>query len=1244
LKILFFKNVFFRDNVYLLLTSLLLLSVAVFTTQKNTKESLEKSYNKTLQQQVNKAQINFNKFAADKTIFKDSSGEVNAYEPYINDKSQYYFAYLEKDSLALKFWSTQLILPDTATIDGKSATAIQLQNGYYFMQQKRSDSFLLVSLMPIKWNYPITNDYLKNEFTIKPELGKNLEISLDTSIAKVKTEDGQPLFSAVIKSTFDKYDNNKLTAWLRILAIIPLLIFIHFLSLYVLDNFGFIKAFIVLVGSIFIVRYSTYLFVDIIGFNLFELFSPTVYGSSYVLKSLGDLFINVLLILWEILFLKNNINKFEGFKNLSKKANIWILMALGALALLAYTYTFVFVIRSLVRDSQISFDVSDFFSLNIYSIIGFLILSCLALGYYYFSRSILFYLRKVYPNYKIPFTLFCTIGGLAYLTFNVGAITNMLELFVLIWLLAYIQLLRTDVMGVLEAKPLVSKMVFWLFLFSVSISIILIYENQEKELNKSLNYAEVISSKTDPLNDFVLNSILTDFREDNLSSKFANLTTANFANSFKDSVIDNNLSSFTDNYNTKILIYDSQEKPLFNEDAVTYNVLNSIYQTQAKPTTVAGMFFYDTGFDSYNYVAKRVVKTTTDSLQGYVFLVINPKKFATQDLYPELFGRGITNSIDNSSKYAYATYKNKQLVNSVNEYPFATKLDSLAFSGNNYIIEKRNNYSLLWYNAGSNKIILITKKSNIWLEAITLFSYLFCAFILLNSIFSFANILLLSKFKIENIKNAFQLSLRSQVQNTIIFFSIISFAIIALVTILFFISTAEKNNKETLSKVTEIVKKDFNKNLNRSLINQSSFFNTITPSDSLLQDAVIKAAEVHAVEINLYDVLGNLKASSLALPYSKGILSKKINPNAYFHLSEAKEIHYFQNESIGDLKFVSNYAPLVDSANKEMGYLNIPYFTSANKLKDEISNFLITVIIINAFILLLSGIVALLITNRITNSFALISEKMKQINVSKTNEVIVWDRRDEIGDLVNEYNKMVAKLDDSIATLAKTERENAWQEMAKQVAHEIKNPLTPMKLSMQFLQKSIEEGAPNIKQLSNKVSGTLVEQIDHLSNIADEFSRFANIENAKPEIFNVGNLLHSINQLYQADEKVQFHDVIIPNEVLVYADKTHVNRILNNLILNGIQSVSEAFTPTISMVQSVIDKEVIIEIIDNGAGISDDVVDKIFSPNFTTKSSGTGLGLAMCKRMIEQAGGTITFTTGNLGTIFKVTLPIYKAA
>jgi nitrogen fixation/metabolism regulation signal transduction histidine kinase len=322
-------------------------------------------------------------------------------------------------------------------------------------------------------------------------------------------------------------------------------------------------------------------------------------------------------------------------------------------------------------------------------------------------------------------------------------------------------------------------------------------------------------------------------------------------------------------------------------------------------------------------------------------------------------------------------------------------------------------------------------------------------------------------------------------------------------------------------------------------------------------------------------------------------------------------------------------------------YLNIPYFLSQVDVNQEISNFLVTIINLNAFIFLIAGVIALFITNRITRSFSIIGDKMKAIRLGSTNEEINWSRNDEIGELVKQYNIMVQQLEQSAEALAKSEREGAWREMARQVAHEIKNPLTPMKLSIQYLQKAINKNQPNVKELTSNVANTLVEQIDHLSKIAADFARFANIGNRHVELFDLHLVLENLKDLHSLNPKITLKWDRLPGEVIVRADKTHMNRLFTNLLTNSIDACEDVEDCVIKISEERSEGKILIRIEDNGQGIREEMRSKIFTPNFTTKSSGTGLGLAMSKSIIEQSGGKIWFETREgAGTTFFVEVPV----
>jgi signal transduction histidine kinase len=524
-----------------------------------------------------------------------------------------------------------------------------------------------------------------------------------------------------------------------------------------------------------------------------------------------------------------------------------------------------------------------------------------------------------------------------------------------------------------------------------------------------------------------------------------------------------------------------------------------------------------------------------------------------------------------------------------------------------------------------------------------LFAYLFCSFLLIAIFFNLAHHFLTERKIKANLKSLLQLNIRNQVHGTIILVSVFSFTVIAVTTILFFISRYHSNNREKLSRTIHVMENELRSSIDTMPLNKYLSFNFDSITNNKLEVTINKISNIHAEYINLYDLYGNLKVSSLPLPYNKGILSEQMDPIAFYHLNKLKDVQFFQEQKIGSLEYLSNYVPVRDETGREYAYLNIPYFESQNKLQDEISNFLVTIINLNAFIFLVGGIIALFITNSITKSFSLISDQMKKINLETNNEEIVWNRKDEIGDLVQEYNKMVKKLDISAEMLARSEREGAWREMARQVAHEIKNPLTPMKLNLQYLQMAIDKNSPDVKNISLYVAQILLEQIEHLSQIASDFSQFAKIGNTRKQIFNINEMLENSITLYSTNNEIHIDADLYQNEILIEADKTQINRLFTNLLQNAVQSVPDYRKVKLDIKSESHDQKVLISIKDNGNGIRADMINKIFAPNFTTKTSGTGLGLAMCKGIVETLNGRIWFDTKEgEWTCFFVELPVFS--
>ncbi|MBO6516649.1 MAG: HAMP domain-containing histidine kinase, partial [Bacteroidia bacterium] len=394
------------------------------------------------------------------------------------------------------------------------------------------------------------------------------------------------------------------------------------------------------------------------------------------------------------------------------------------------------------------------------------------------------------------------------------------------------------------------------------------------------------------------------------------------------------------------------------------------------------------------------------------------------------------------------------------------------------------------------------------------------------------------------------------------------------------------------------------------------------------------------IDANLYDSTGHLLASSIEDIYNQGLSAPLMNPKAIEVLKLQKTSQLVNAEKIRDLTFTSAYLPLVNDKRDVIAYLNLPYYSRQNELSNEISSYTVNFVNLYLFLILFAIGLAYVVSQRISKPLQIIREQMSKTGL-RTNELIEWKQNDEIGRLVKQYNKMVIQLGDSAQKLSESEREGAWKEMARQVAHEIKNPLTPMKLNIQHLQRAWSDKNERLEDTFKRVTGVLIEQIDSLSKLATEFSSFAKMPVNNFENCNLSNSLLSTITLFEKSENVDFqYDDTLP-EIMVYADREQLGRVFNNVIKNAIQAIPEDRKGSVKIRVESDSETVRVEIQDNGRGIREEDRPNIFVPNFSTKNSGMGLGLAITRKMLEAANGKIWFeSVEGVGTTFYLQWPI----
>ena len=1249
--ILFLKNFLFR-NIYLIATGICLFVISIvinaYLSGDSTVGILRNSIESFLQERENDIQkLIKNELKLRRLSDKNYSlNELND----LMDK-QYGILIYERNhpfSEHLTFWSDQSsVLPDSILFKPDGNYFATLSNGQFEIIKHSFSQMLpypltVIALIPVRWQYFISPENLPPTFVGFPSAEKRVRITTTPTSFPVRDHEGKALFYLAKTESYHAAKYSLLLLLVVFAGVLLLLVVIHNLAHAIAEQYRKLAGIAFLVLTLLTLRIITYYFPGIFHFRQYELFDPTIYSSNFILRSLGDLLINALLFCWIVLFIQLELGEYRlpVYRRLSQRA----LVILGTMTVLVFT-TFLFadIVQSLVADARISFNVTNFFSLSIYSFIGFIVLAALALSYFIFTQILLRMIKDYLPGNVLIISITVATIGLAVLTFQSKTRLVELDIYVLIWVLCYLWLMIRSLISGLHFRLNISVLMFWLFIFSGSISVIIIFENKKIELEQRKSFADRLAEQIDPSSEKLVSMSLIYFENDFLlKSQFDRFRNPVENRYLKDSLINSNFSFYLSKYDTKIFTYDSAEKPLYNQVSVSFDTLNTIFKLQGKPTTIPNLMYYEKAYDKFSYIYKKVIQDGSGRIAGYLFVQAEPRSYKSEGLAPQLTQQRKEYLPEYSPVYSYAIYSNNELVNYYNNYPFPTQLEDTLIPRKDFVQRRNNGYDELWHTISEDKVIVIAKKDNLLIEAITLFSYLFSAFLILVAMAWLSSVLIQTRLHWRQLKKYLQLNIRSQIQTTIIFVSLFLFLIIGVSTIFFLINRYNRNNQDRLSASLKVISGE----IGTRLLAFQAATRVANPVKQMPRDDLDKivnnVAEIHNSDINLYDVKGSLIVSSNPFIYNKGMLSEQMNPLAFYYMNHLNSIEFFNQERMGGISFQSIYCPIRLGKGFSYAYINIPSFNTEDELNDEISRFLVTIINLNVFIFLIAGTIAVFLTSRITTSFSLISEKMRQVNLSKTNELIEWKKDDEIGGLIREYNKMVAKLVESATALAKSEREGAWREMARQVAHEIKNPLTPMKLSIQYLQKANNSEAPNVKELTANVAKTLVEQIDHLSKIASDFSQFAHIGNPVNEVLDLHEMLSTLTSLYETMENVLFNWIPVHEKIMVFADKTQLNRLFTNLLQNALEACHNQQTCMISLSEELMEDSILIRISDNGEGIPDQMRSKIFIPNFTTKSSGTGLGLAMSKTIVEQARGRIWFeTVEDEGTTFFVELPLY---
>ena len=395
-------------------------------------------------------------------------------------------------------------------------------------------------------------------------------------------------------------------------------------------------------------------------------------------------------------------------------------------------------------------------------------------------------------------------------------------------------------------------------------------------------------------------------------------------------------------------------------------------------------------------------------------------------------------------------------------------------------------------------------------------------------------------------------------------------------------------------------------------------------------------------DISLFDVAGRVVMSTTPEVYDRMILGLRLDDEAFYNIRYAHKRFYMQREKVSRRSFYALYAPVFNSSGNMIAIVSSPFTDLSQDFESEVTLHIATVITIFLLLLLISRFITFAMVSRLFRPLTALSRKMTVSDVDHL-EPLVYDGDDEITPLVQAYNRMVQDLGESSRRLAQVERDKAWTDMARRVAHDLKNPLTPIKLQLQLLMRMKATGNPQWQERFDEVASTVLYHVDLLADSADQFSTFAKMYDQKAERIDLDALVKQEVDLFDTRDGLSIEYFGLPGAT-VQAPRPQLTRVVVNLITNAIQAVEdvpEEHRLLVSVRNAAQDGfyEIVVE--DNGPGVSEQNQDKIFTPDFTTKTSGSGLGLAICRRIAEHCGGSISyarsFTLG--GACFTVKIP-----
>ena len=1100
-------------------------------------------------------------------------------------------------------------------------------NGWFIPVRREFGDYELLALINVYRQYPIQNDYLRSGFPEEFMLPSATQITFDLAKSDFRVTGVEKEFHFGLvfpeKKPNTPFIIIPIFFWLLLLLLILRLVF---LATEWLEN-RMKKAFSLPAGLItLLLLYAVVLIAGLPpSVRSTELFSPFFWSAGKLLPSVGHLtLLGLVLVTGLNIFLRSDIFNYS----IKSKGPRGLLLP-GAMIATGYIFFLggEALFRNLVVNSAISFEAYKIVDMSFMSLAGFVsVLLILSLPLFFFIKA-----YRMMAEMSVRKNL--EVTAIAALVIPAACVIGTECSF---WGITYIILLTcTILIWQHKSYSLLSLIAVYAGLTGIfSTTLIIKYSILKEEKNLKV-MAITLANDNDMVAEGMLIDLWPALKSDTTLSRLMNKETVSDSNInivYK-YLEDRYFNGYFENYDLNIIICRDDSPLMIPSEGSSagncFDYFNERIKNEGDTITGTGFWFMHNKAGRAYYLSRLFYESSPDLTNGlFIELVSHIETYLAG--YPELLLNASHQRFPRLRNISYAKYSDSTLVLRSGDYPF-DNLIVPEHSDGEYRFMVVDGFKRLNYVRGDMTLV-ITSRAITFLDRIITFAYLFILILL----FSFIFLLIFIShpgdlLRFDTFKRRLQLSFGAVL--AIVFIIIIAGALIMNT------NQFRGNHTRILREKTTSISIELDHKLSAE---QSLEGGWSAPDYTSLNQLLVKFSNVFMTDINLYSPSGALLATSRPEIFSQKLQGSMINPEAFGILIGKEKIEYIGEEKIGKMEYLSSYMPFYNEDNKLLAYINLPYFAMQNLLTGEISNLVVTLINFTILLLMLMMWLAVFLSERITSPLNMLQQAMASVEYGKKNKPIDYRSRDEVGELVRQYNRMIDELEDSANKLARSERETAWREMARQIAHEIKNPLTPMKLNVQQLYKWWKDKVPDFGGKLRTFTENQIEYIDNLSNIATAFSYFARLPDAEPAEVNVLTQLKTTLEIFGNGENISVNlDSGNISKAVVMADREHLNGIFSNILKNAMQAIPTDRKGIIDVKLTATLDKVQVRITDNGIGIPPELKSRMFTPNFTTKSSGMGLGLSIAKRYAETAGGNIWFESEpDKGTSFIVELPL----